>query len=275
MKTRIITGVLGIGLLALILFFYETFVLNLAVSIVCAAMVYEIFSATKMIEKSFFMFVVSLLYSLLFPFLKTRYLGDYRVVLIIVFVVFNILYLLKKSRQLRIYHVFFCCFFTIFVTLFTINIIYLRTVFHPYGIYYLILFFLIPWICDAGAYFVGFKFGKTKLAPNISPKKTIEGAIGGAVITLFFVFLYNFLFLYFFSVGVKLNLVSLIFATIFGILFSIVGDLSMSVFKRQNNIKDFGNILKGHGGVLDRFDSFIFVSALLYPYVKTFPIILF
>ncbi len=273
MKNRLISGFFGISLLLVILFLFDTFVLNVAVSLTCSLIVYEILCATKMFEKSYLLFVVYVVYSLLFPFLEKEYLGDYRFILIGAFIIFNIFYLLKNSSKVKLYNVFFCCFFSIFAVLFMSNIIYLRSFFKPIGVYYVGLFFLISWICDAGAYFVGLKFGKIKLAPRISPKKTVEGAIGGAVLTCLFVFLYNLVFLKFIFTDVRFNIVSVIFSTLIGILFSIIGDLVMSVFKRQNDIKDFGDIIKGHGGVLDRFDSFIFVSAVLYPFVKVFPII--
>lgn len=273
MKNRLISGFFGISLLLVILFLFDTFVLNVAVSLTCSLIVYEILCATKMFEKSYLLFIVYVVYSLLFPFLEKEYLGDYRFILVGAFIIFNIFYLLKNSSKVKLYNVFFCCFFSIFAVLFMSNIIYLRSFFKPIGVYYVGLFFLISWICDAGAYFVGLKFGKIKLAPRISPKKTVEGAVGGSVLTCLFVFLYDLVFLKFIFTDVRFNIVSVIFSTLIGILFSIIGDLVMSVFKRQNDIKDFGDIIKGHGGVLDRFDSFIFVSAVLYPFVKVFPII--
>ena len=110
------------------------------------------------------------------------------------------------------------------------------------------------WSNDVFAYFVGRKFGKTPLAPEISPKKTIEGPIGGLVGAIL--------------TGICLNLyflnepVSLLFIIIFGIFiwaFGTVGDLFESKLKRLVQIKDSGNILPGHGGFLDRFDSFLFI----------------
>ncbi len=275
MKTRIISGALGICFLILILFLYNTIVLNFAVALICALMVYEIFAATKMLKKSFLMFLVSEAYSIIIPFLNVKQMADYCLLITIVYFVLNVFFLLKQSRKIRLYDMFFCCVFSICVTFFTSNIIYIRHRFFPYGLYYVILFFIIPWVCDAGAYFMGLKYGRKKLAPEISPKKTVEGAFGGAFFSFFAVFIYNIIFLNIFSFKVKLDLLILFVVTVLGIVFSIVGDLSMSVFKRQNNIKDFGNIIKGHGGILDRFDSWLFVSAILYPLVKRFPIVYF
>ena len=106
MKTRIISGILGISLLAFILFFYKTIILNIAVSLTCCIVVYEIFTATKMFKKEPLLFFVFILYSMLFPFLKLKSFGDYRIFVTIFFVVFNILYLFKKSNQLKLYNIF-------------------------------------------------------------------------------------------------------------------------------------------------------------------------
>ena len=108
---------------------------------------------------------------------------------------------------------------------------------------------------DAGAYFVGSKFGKHKLWETISPNKTIEGSIGGAVWTLGLSLLLG----YDFSLGLWQTLGAAVLITVFAQL----GDLVESKLKRSFEVKDFGNIMPGHGGILDRFDSFIF-SGLVY-----------
>ncbi|MBK1467936.1 phosphatidate cytidylyltransferase [Parvimonas parva] len=117
--------------------------------------------------------------------------------------------------------------------------------------------FLISWGTDTFAYLFGMIFGKHKLCPSISPKKTIEGALGGIFGSLILLNLFNYFVL-------KNNIV---FVTLSGIILSIVaqiGDLFASKIKREMGIKDFSNIIKGHGGFLDRFDSIIFVTPLVY-----------
>lgn len=113
---------------------------------------------------------------------------------------------------------------------------------------------------DIMAYFSGFLFGKHKLCPKISPKKTIEGSIGG---TLGSVILSG-LFGYFFAPEV------LVHCLIIGVLGGIVsqfGDLTASIFKRKMGIKDYGNLIPGHGGILDRFDSVLFTGPMVYYYI--------
>lgn len=117
--------------------------------------------------------------------------------------------------------------------------------------------FLISWGTDTFAYLFGMVFGKHKLYPSISPKKTVEGSLGGIFGSLILLNLFNFYIL-------KYNIVFIILS---GILISVVsqlGDLFASKIKREIGIKDFSNIIKGHGGFLDRFDSIIFATPLVY-----------
>jgi phosphatidate cytidylyltransferase len=118
---------------------------------------------------------------------------------------------------------------------------------------YLTAYFLITWIYDTGAYLVGKNFGRHKFFERISPKKTWEGTIGGVIVAIA-----ASVGLYFISEGI--SLASLLVLTGLVILFGTFGDLAESLFKRSLNLKDSGNILPGHGGILDRFDT-IFISA--------------
>lgn len=124
-----------------------------------------------------------------------------------------------------------------------------------------VLVFLAAWISDVGAYFVGSLIGKHKLIPDVSPKKTVEGAVGGVVFVILVFMLYGW--------GVELvtdyKANYIILAISGGILavISQIGDLIASLVKREHGIKDYGNILPGHGGIMDRFDSIIAVSTPL------------
>ncbi len=113
---------------------------------------------------------------------------------------------------------------------------------------------LLIWAADTGAYFSGKTFGKHKLAPKVSPKKTWEGVAGGTILSMLIAFMFPTVLKLDFLVEqlgmVKLGIIALVIVIV-----SIVGDLTESVYKRQQSIKDSGNLLPGHGGVLDRIDS--------------------
>lgn len=128
------------------------------------------------------------------------------------------------------------------------------------GRYYLLLPLVSAFLSDACALFAGMAFGKHKLAPELSPKKTVEGAVGGFLGAIFFCFVYGLALQRLFPLQV--NYLCLIIYGALGSVISQVGDLSFSYIKRQYGLKDFGNILPGHGGVLDRFDSVIFCAPL-------------
>ncbi|KJS87485.1 MAG: hypothetical protein JM58_03865 [Peptococcaceae bacterium BICA1-8] len=135
------------------------------------------------------------------------------------------------------------------------HIVLLRNTFN--GALVLVYLFLVIWSTDTGAYFAGRFFGKTKLAPLVSPKKTIEGAIGGLLLGLLAAFIFN---LFFQIFTAPILFVSAFLISILGQ----VGDLVESCFKRLVGIKDSGKIIPGHGGILDRFDSTILTAPALF-----------
>jgi phosphatidate cytidylyltransferase len=126
------------------------------------------------------------------------------------------------------------------------------------GIVYIFYSLFMIWATDSGAYFIGKATGKTKLWPEISPNKTVEGSIGGVVSALLVAVL--------FAIFSEINatIFTLMAITVVLSIFGQIGDLVQSAFKRHFNVKDSGNILPGHGGILDRFDSLLFVLPLLH-----------
>lgn len=122
------------------------------------------------------------------------------------------------------------------------------------------LIFLTAFGTDVMAYFTGYAIGKHKLCPGISPKKTIEGAIGGTLGSVILCGAFG----YFFANEFFIH--CMIIGALGGVI-SQFGDLTASVFKRKMGIKDYGNLIPGHGGVLDRFDSVLFTAPLVYYYI--------
>ena len=126
------------------------------------------------------------------------------------------------------------------------------------GLLYIFYSLFIIWSTDSGAYFVGRAMGKNKLWPEISPNKTVEGFIGGILCAVIVAVLFSF------YTDIEAGLIQLIIITILLSIFGQIGDLVESALKRHYNVKDFGHILPGHGGILDRFDSLLFALPLLH-----------
>ena len=130
------------------------------------------------------------------------------------------------------------------------------------GIYLVWMIFISSWISDTCAYFVGVMFGKHKLAPVLSPKKSIEGSVGGIVGAA----IVGAVFGYYLDNVLGVDQFAILLAIVGGIgsIISQVGDLAASAIKRNHEIKDYGNLIPGHGGIMDRFDSALFVMPVLY-----------
>lgn len=143
--------------------------------------------------------------------------------------------------------------------------VYLHDFAFSYGKYFYLMIFIGAWVTDTFAYFTGRLFGKHKLIPEISPKKTVEGAIGGLVfcviVFIAYALLYNHLWMG--AEDKALNVVVFAVVGLFTSVVSMIGDLAMSAVKRHFGIKDYSQLLPGHGGILDRFDSVLAVSILL------------
>ena len=131
------------------------------------------------------------------------------------------------------------------------------------GIYVFWLIFISAWVCDTFAYFTGVTLGKHRLAPVLSPKKSIEGSIGGVIGAVVVAFLFGY-FIEYKIFGGRNNAVSYMIICAFGSVVSQIGDLCASGIKRNHNIKDYGNLIPGHGGIMDRFDSVIFVAPVIF-----------
>ena len=132
----------------------------------------------------------------------------------------------------------------------------------PYGIFMYALIFICSSVCDTCALAAGIMFGKHKMAPVLSPKKTIEGAVGGVAGSAVCSFILGYVVKYA-DPGADFRIRFLIIG-ICGALVSMIGDLAASAIKRNHEIKDYGNLIPGHGGIMDRFDSIIFTAPLIY-----------
>ena len=129
--------------------------------------------------------------------------------------------------------------------------------------------FVAAFMGDTGAYFIGRSFGHKKLAPVISPNKTVEGVIGGLATSMLGMLIYAAVLQFGFKFHVNYGLAVLY--SLAGTAIDVFGDLCFSAIKRQTGIKDYGNLMPGHGGVLDRFDSMVFVGPLMEALITLLP----
>jgi len=131
--------------------------------------------------------------------------------------------------------------------------------------------FIIAFLSDSGAYFAGLKFGKHKLAPVISPKKTVEGVVGGVLASVLGMLIFCGVLQLVFKMQPN-YLLALLYG-VSGTFVAVFGDLCFSVVKRQTGIKDYGNLIPGHGGILDRFDSMMLVGPMAEVLLLLLPIV--
>ncbi len=288
MKTRLLTAAVGIPLAIAVLVasVYFPFVLHSVLLVLCFIGIHEALK-TAGADKAKIIYPPSFAYGaavMLAPFLGDT-LRMYGTVLtasmIYLFVMFAVL--LKKHSVLRIEAICTSMILTMFVALpfMVVELIFGTIMKNPDGtpsyaggIALVAYCLMVAWVADGGAYFVGKSIGQHKLAPVLSPKKTIEGSVGGFVISMIIsmgaVYIYSDVLGYATS---SVNYVNLSIITAICILMSMFGDISFSTVKRQYGIKDFGNLLPGHGGVLDRFDSVLFVCPTFYMLQFLLPII--
>lgn len=259
MKIRIITGVVGVILVFGILYFAPVWAAPLAIALMSALAVQELLGATGLVRNRRVIaygtiFAASVPVAHYFEAPGWLSIGG-------LFLFVFLLFAEGVTDPVGVpFHAIGATLFSgLIIPLFMLSLMRLKEM--PLGNYLVLLPFVIAFCSDAAAYFVGRKLGKHKLAPDISPKKSVEGAIGGFFGAVVCTLIYGLVISIFFSV--KVNYLILILYAILGTFVSIMGDLSFSYVKRGVGIKDFGNVMPGHGGILDRFDSILFAAPLL------------
>ena len=275
MKQRVISAIVGLCILALVIALFDTVLLNIAVAAIIAMSLYELFSAAG--YQKLPVTRLAIVFGAVVPFFSTALIGKILTLVCFVFALILLCLMIKHYKTVSAEQIGFMLFFSIAISFSLSCFIYMRDMFGmAVGIYAVIVALGGAWLNDTGAYFVGMKFGKHKLAPEISPKKTVEGFWGGIISSIFSQILLAFVYTQicaFYGVSIEINYAILAIASPFIALVSVVGDLSASAMKRQFGIKDFGNIMPGHGGVMDRFDSVYLNAVLVYNIFVFMPLI--
>ena len=276
MKTRTITSVFILLVTIPIILLSKYPVYPIALSALAVMATYEILHAIG-VEKNWYLSVPAYILAGVFPFASyfvtaemsyTYLLTIAALIYIYMIYVMGVSVFSKGKTSVRMISEVLLSITYVVVSFTSLSMI--RYIEKDLGLYKLALVFIVSWVCDAMAYVVGSLFGKHKLIPEISPKKTVEGAIGGIVCATLAYLLFG-LILDLAIPNIKVNYLVL---AIFGLVLSVVsqlGDLIASLIKREHNIKDFGKLLPGHGGIMDRFDSIMAVSTILLILTIVFP----
>ncbi len=249
LKSRILSGIIGAVVLFAVVI-AGTLPLRIAVGIVSVCMLFELFRAIS-IEKKLALFIPSAVYVAI---VSTALFSHLHNLLSSVLIAILCISFLFDMKNIHITDVGISALFSLLISLFMGCITKIRLM--PDGAWLIWFVFIGAWASDIFAYAAGMLFGKHKLIPHVSPGKTIEGSIGGIVGSAGACFVFAL------CTASKLQIEPYYFIGM-GILSSVlgqIGDLVASAIKRQYNIKDYGRIMPGHGGFMDRFDSILFVA---------------
>lgn len=257
-KQRLMSGIVLVMILAAVLYLggIPTFLMTAVVSLVGY---YELLKVFR-VEKSalgVIGYTVSIIYYVLLMVEMETFILPLSLILMIALLMVYVL-TFPKYHFNQVAAGFFGFFY---VTVMLSYVYQIRTI--SSGGIYVVLLFLSSWGNDTLAYCAGRLFGKHKMSPKLSPKKTIEGAVGGVLGAGLLGFLYSLIAKNFVLTDLNLGLIFAVICMV-GALISIIGDLAASAIKRNYDIKDYGTLIPGHGGILDRFDSVIFIAPIIY-----------
>ena len=282
MKTRVIPAVVGLAVLAAVLAFFDTIVFDFVLSAICLLAIHEVFSAMGFGKKQWYLYAAAVPFTLLVMLTSSQSVRALILPFCFLLVLFLNVCQIAHVQTLDFGKLSGYVYFSGVIVFCFYSLIHLKRClpFAQYrydAIYFILLILCFAWGGDTAAYFAGRAFGKHKLAPIVSPHKTVEGAIGGifgsvlagVVLTLVYSFLsasHNVITI---QVQPRHYAILVVMGAIASVL-GILGDLFSSSVKRQVGIKDYGTIFPGHGGILDRFDSVMFIAPFVSIAVRYF-----
>lgn len=270
MKKRVVTALVLVPVLFLITLAAPKIVAAVVWGLLLMVGVYELLYCTGLVRHP-----RMVLYSAVMAFMSSiwSYYGSNQAVGMLIFLVFwTLLFseLMANHVKISVEMVMACIFAGAVVPYLLSAIIRIHVM--SSGRYLILIPFVVAFMSDAGAYYAGTLFGKHKLAPVVSPNKTVEGVVGGLVSAVLGMLIYAVIM----QLGFKLR-IHYGAAILYGLLGSgigVIGDLCFSIIKRQSGLKDYGNLLPGHGGFFDRFDSVVTVAPLIEALILLFPVVM-
>lgn len=257
MKTRIISGAVFVVIVAIVFFLTPAIVTAIVVALMSALASYELLYTTGLV-KNLRLNVYSAVMAVLVT-MVSQY-AAYSIFFFIILLYWMLLFseVLLSSGKIPVAEIGYCLMSGLIIPLLMSALVRIRGGQNSNTVMFIP--FIMAFFSDTGAYFIGVFFGKHKMCPNISPKKSWEGFVGGIVVAMLGMVVYCMIVDNLF--GYSVNYVIAVIYGLVGSVGSVVGDLTMSVIKRQAGIKDYGKLIPGHGGILDRFDSVIITAPL-------------
>lgn len=282
MRTRVVTAVVGLLVLAVVLAFFDTVLFDLMLAAICLLAIHEVYTAVGFGRRQWPIYVLAVPLTLLVMLSSSE---AVRALLLPAAFLTALLYnlmLIAHAQTLDFGRLSSFLYFSGVIIFCFYSLIHLKRAlpfgqYHYDAVFFILLILCFAWGGDTAAYFVGSAFGRHKMTPYVSPHKTWEGAAGGVIgsmvagiaATVIYALLsgrYDSLTV---EVGQRHFLIILLMGAIASVL-GILGDLFASAVKRQHGIKDYGTIFPGHGGILDRFDSVMFIAPFVSIVVRYF-----
>lgn len=262
MKVRIITAFVAIAAVIGLMFLHDTIAISIVVALLSLLAGLEVLNVTGT-GKNLFFVISTFIYMAAYPFFVGGYLSfmDYKTLIIIYFIAFAVSLLIGFDPS-TLERRFVAFVMNVFVSFGFGSII--KTLKLEHAIFLFLVSGFCAWMTDTGAYFAGTLLGKRKLCPVLSPKKTVEGAIGGLVICVVTVMALAGVYASLFETALKVAYLPLVLGTVVASVGGMAGDLFASAVKRCYGVKDYGNLFPGHGGVIDRVDSALFTFPIIY-----------
>ena len=257
MKTRILSAAVGIVLFIAVVYFMPPQAAIVAISFLCAVAAHEMLGTTGVLRVSKMLWVCCV--AAFFVPVATTIDAYYLLPVLYLFTLVIFLFAITHPKQMRFEQIAQSYLGAIVVPYLLSSVLRIL-VHHGAGKVYVLLPFVAAWCSDTMALVAGMLFGKHKLIPAVSPKKTIEGSLGGLLGSVIGMLIFGFVTGRYFHT--QPHYLMLAVAGVVGSAVGQLGDLSLSLIKRNVGIKDYGKIMPGHGGVLDRFDSVLFTAPL-------------
>lgn len=261
---RIISGVIVASIITFVILYLPKITLNVIVTLIALFATYELTKAITQIGYfpiKFFCYI-SCFFLLPVGIIEEYFLNIGALILIIAILIYGFIIKKEKKDMNHIWATFFPILYIPFLLSHVVKAYYITKLNMDIGRYVIWYMLFGAAITDMFAHMIGSRFGKHKLSPYLSPNKTIEGAIGGIIGNVIIYLCYTYILNCYFDFSLNYIIIGLIGVFISGI--AQMGDLVASGIKRMTKIKDFGNIMPGHGGVLDRIDSILFVAPFIY-----------